>query len=237
MLQTNLPINKGLLNAFKSEWDRLSRPGYWWTGSERVEIAREVRFAPTCELCQMRSDAISPGALKGEHQSTTDLPVNVIEVIHRVVNDSGRLSEKWFQSIREMGLSDAAYVEIIGVIATTITIDTYTKALTLSQLPLPQPQVGEPSKLLPIGLAVHSAWVPTIVPEKGTDQAIEQHYQKMLNLSGLVANIMRAMTIVPAEQIGFVSLMDNLYHTEHTLNKLQIEQVATEVSVLNECFY
>ncbi|WP_349408746.1 alkylhydroperoxidase-related (seleno)protein [Pseudalkalibacillus sp. SCS-8] len=237
MIQSDLPINQSVLNTFKAEWDRLSRAGYWWSGEERVSIAEEVRHAPSCKLCQQQKQALSPNAVKGEHESGTALPQNVIEVIHRVTNDSGRLSENWLNTIRETGLSDAAYVEIIGVIATTLTVDTYTKALDLEQLPLPTPQVGVPTEYLPDGLEIHSAWVPTIVPEQVTDAGIKEHYQKMMDLSGLVANIMRAMTIVPDEQLGFVSLMFELYHTEHALDKLQIELIATEVSALNECFY
>ena len=48
-------------------WARLARPGAWWTGAERVDIAREVRAARECTLCAARKAALAgaipvPGA-------------------------------------------------------------------------------------------------------------------------------------------------------------------------------
>ena len=65
-----------------------------------------------------------------------------IELIHRAVCDSGRLSEKWSQSVLAAGLSEGEYVEIVGIIAMVSIVDTCTLALGLPDRPLPQAAAG-----------------------------------------------------------------------------------------------
>ena len=51
------------------------------------------------------------------HDTTGKLGKAEVELIHRVVADPGRLSEKWSASVLAMGLSEGEYVEIAGLIA------------------------------------------------------------------------------------------------------------------------
>ena len=56
--------------------------GTWLTASIRTAVWAEARNAPACTLCRDRKQAISPYALKGKHDSCTQLPENIVEVVH-----------------------------------------------------------------------------------------------------------------------------------------------------------
>ena len=65
-------------------------------GAERVNIAREIRQSQHCVLCRRRKEALSPYQVDGSHDVVSDLPEVMVEVIHRVVTDSARLTKNWF---------------------------------------------------------------------------------------------------------------------------------------------
>jgi hypothetical protein len=52
-----------------------------------------------------------------------------VEQIHRIVSDPGRLTRKWFDGVITSGTSDVEYVEIVGVIATIVSIDTFCRSI------------------------------------------------------------------------------------------------------------
>ena len=51
-----VPIRDDLPATFRRAWERLARPGTWWTGRERVAIAAEIGNAPACALCMGHGD-------------------------------------------------------------------------------------------------------------------------------------------------------------------------------------
>src|SRR5713226_245549 len=109
-----VPVRDDFAAAHTRFWKRLAAPGSWWTGAERVAIAAEVRQARHCALCQARQAALTPAAVEGHHDHLGALPNTAVDVIHRVVTDPGRLSQKWFTETLAAGLSAEQYVEIIG---------------------------------------------------------------------------------------------------------------------------
>jgi hypothetical protein len=138
----------------------LAKPGTWWTGAERVAIARETRNARTCRVCAERKQALSPFAVTGEHDSDTQLARPVVDVAHRVTTDPGRLTRKWFEEIRTAGIDDAHYVEALGVIVRTAAIDNFCIAIGAPLHPLPAPEPGAPSRTRPDNLVDEGFFVP-----------------------------------------------------------------------------
>ena len=238
-----LPPRDELVAAHRRAWARLAAPGEWWTSAVRVAIAKETRAATDCTLCRDRKAALSPHAVTGTHTSATDLPEVLIEVIHRVRTDSGRLTRRVYDDALAGGLSDAEYVETIGVMATVIAIDTFCDALGMPRhaLPMPAPVAGKPRRRRPAGAKDGLAWVPTVAPEDLTEAEAGMY-------DGLSAvNIHRALSLVPAEVEGFFDLDAVQYlpdaalrdfGTEYrTLTHAQIEFLAARVSAINQCFY
>ena len=102
---SHYPIPDRIPPAHRDAWVQLAKPGMWWTGAERVEIAQETRDAEDCELCATRRDALSAASVAGEHTATTDLPAPAIEAIHKIVTDPGRLSRDWLDGLLATGLT------------------------------------------------------------------------------------------------------------------------------------
>ena len=132
--------------AHTTVWRKLAEPGTWWTGAERLAIAAEVRKAATCRLCAARKTALSPSAVEGGHDTAGRLPTAVAEMVHRVTTDSARLSREWYEGLAAQGLPDTHYVEALGVLVRTISIDTFCRALGIPCHPLPSPVAGAPSR-------------------------------------------------------------------------------------------
>ncbi len=236
-----LPVRDELAAAHRRAWERLPRPGEWWTGAVRVAIAKETRAATDCTFCKERKAALSPYAVTGTHTAKTDLPEVLIDVIHRIRTDSGRLSRQVYDEALAGGVSDAEYVETVGVMATVIAIDTFCDAMGMPRHALPAPVAGEPRRRRPAGAKEGLAWVPTVAPEDLTEAEAGMY-------DGLGAvNIHRALSLVPAEVEGFFDLDAVQYlpdavlrdfGTEYrALTHAQIEFLAGRVSAINECFY
>ena len=178
--------------------------------------------------------------MPGDHRSLGALPDVVVDVIHRVRTDAGRLTESWLQRILDAGLSDAEYVEIVGLVATVTALDTLARALGQPLRPLPQPRPGEPTRHRPKNARKQIAWVPTVLPHDVTAE------DGGLYRYGAV-HIQQALSLVPDTVIGFFDLDVSLYlmqdhirdfGTEYrAISHAQIELIAAKASHMNGCFY
>ena len=165
----------------------------------------------------------------------------MVEVIHRVRTDAGRLTQAWFDGVLETGLTDAEYVEIVGVVATTTALDTFSRAMGTPIALSPEARAGEPSRRRPKGARRTIAWVPTLAPEDLTPEDVDPFTQ-----FGSV-HIQRALSLVPEAVIGFFDLDVALYlpqdairdfdHEYRAISHAQLELIAAKASAINGCFY
>jgi alkylhydroperoxidase family enzyme len=236
-----IPVRDDLTEAHAELLEHLRAPGTWWTGAERVAIAAESRNAPDCALCQERKNALSPSAVKGEHDSLGALPEVVVDVIHRVRTDPARLSKGWFDGVMAAGVTVQAYVEVISIVTLLAGVDFTTRALGAPPPSLPEPLPGEPSRHRPATTKSGVAWVQMLDPADA-DGAEADLYPDL----EFVPNIMRALSLVPDEartlhrssDAHYVAMQDLANPSaRRNLDRLQIELVAARVSALNECFY
>jgi hypothetical protein len=236
------PIRDDLSAAHARAWARIARPGTWWDGAARVAIAAEARQAVLCALCRRRKEALSPLAIEGTHDSLGQLPEIVVEVVHRVRTDPGRLGEGWYRSVIARGLTDEQYVEIVSVVAQVVAIDTMARGLGHDARPLPHPQPGSPSRYRPDGAKPGGAWVPWVEPaDAGESEA------GIYPSDRPPANIMKAMSLVPDEVRSFFDLVTHQYlpgavmrdfsREYRAISHAQIELLAARVSALNRCLY
>jgi hypothetical protein len=86
--EVEFPIRIGLANAIDKAWARLAEPGTWWTGEERLAIARETRNAMACSLCHARKNGLSPNHVQGEHDSLEGLRDPATEAIHHLAGQA-----------------------------------------------------------------------------------------------------------------------------------------------------
>ncbi len=219
----------------------LRAPGAWWSGAERIAMVRAARAAASCRLCVERAQALSPNAVQGTHDGAGELPENIVEVVHRVRSDPGRLSRDWYQRRRAAGLSEGQYVEIVGVVALSAGLDYFARALGAAPLALPPPLPGPPSGYRPAGAVAGTAWVPMVEVE-GASGAERDLYGS----ADFVPNIMKALSLVPDEARALRRSSDAHYvpveripdpRARRVLDRMQMELVAARVSALNQCFY
>ena len=235
-------VREDLTAAHARAWEQIGNPGTWWDGAQRVAIAAETRHAPYCSLCRRRKEALSPVAIDGKHDSLDELPEIVVEVIHRVRTDPGRLSERWFRDVVASGLREEEYVETVSIVAHVVAIDTMARGIGFEPLPLPQPRPGQPSQYRPGGAKRGDAWVPWIEPPDLS--AVEAG---IYPVGRPAANIMKAMSLVPDEVRSFFDIVLHQYqgpaemrdfsHEYREISHAQIELLAARVSALNQCLY
>ncbi len=225
-----LPIRAKLRAGHEYGWREIAMPGTWWSATERVEMLLEARRALDCSLCARRQEALSPYTLDGDHDHGGNLPDNVIEVVHRIRTDSGRLTERWFKSMLDTGLLAEEYIEIVGIVATSLILDTFAEALGVPPGLPGDPAPGAPSRERNPAVVDAGAWVPlTNADQEDTALGLPS-----------APNITRAMGIVPGAVDNFFGVFRGHYalaNLDFAITRPQIEMIAARVSALNQCFY
>ena len=239
------PVRSDIPTAHRWAWSRLSSPGTWWRGEQRVAIADEVRAADRCKFCSERRDALSPAAVEGIHdsgQQSRCLPDAAVDAVHRITTDAGRLTRSFVAALAEQGVSDAAYVELVGVVVTVLSIDRFHRGIGAGLEALPAPEPGEPSRYRPPGAKPSAAFVP-MISGRGAVGAEADLYHGLPS----APNVLAALSLVPDEvrQLHDLSSAHYLPTREimrfdtrlRAISRSQIELLAGRVSALNECFY
>lgn len=235
------PIRADLFEALGRAWQRLAAPGAWLDGAQRVAVAQAARQAWHCNLCDSRKGALSPFMVAGAHDSAVSLPEAWIEVIHPVVRDSGRLTERWYKAARDAGIGEDEFVEMVSVTIIATTVDAYALGIGMAPPPLPEPVAGTPHRVRASQATPGPGWVSTIAPENaGPD--FEDFYA-----GESYFYIRRSLTLVPDEVRRFWDLMNPLYMDDPRVNEIdgldrgisraQIEFLAARCSALLGCLY
>jgi alkylhydroperoxidase family enzyme len=216
--ELGFPIRDDIVQGQRLVWERLAAAGTWWTGAERIAIARQARAA--------RSRRADPAWLRPALERDALLSPSVVETVWRIAIDAQRLDEKWCRDVlAELG--DAPYVELVSIVVCVTAIDALAEALGVEVEPLPAPLDGEPSRARPEAVADEGAWVPMSTPWQGP-------------------NVGRALSLVPEGNAMFMGLVMPMYAgagfaelvwKDRPLSRPQVELVAARVSAVNECFY
>lgn len=237
-----MAIRDDLIAAVDRAWAWIARPGAWLSARQKVAVVAEARRAPSCRLCRERAQALSPYTVDGDHDATGELAEALVEVVHRVRTDSGRLTKAWYEAMRERGVGEGAYVEVVALVATAVALDTFSRGLGRPQAPLPAPQPGEPSRYQPAGAHHQLAWVATLEPADITpeDPDIYARYHPPYN-------IQKALSLVPEAMLAFFDLDETFYLQEQeildfateyrAISHDQMELIAARLSALNRCYY
>lgn len=234
-------VRDDLVDAHDKAWSEIAGPGTWLGGERRVAVAAEARHARNCSHCEQIKAALSPNAVPGAHRSLGTLGPAEVELIHRVVADPGRLSERWMQSVLAQGLSEGEYVEIVGIVAMVMMMDAFSRALGVPERALPVARDGEPTHYLPPGAKKRAAWLPIVEPEDvvEADGPLYPHPR--------VGYIYRALSLVPQAVREYWALANSHYlpseaiyqfdRSVRAISRPQTEVIAARVSALHQCVY
>jgi len=236
------PIRPDLAVAHRRAWERLSAPGTWWTGQERIAIAAEARAAVYCSFCRERKAALSPLAVEGNHDRVSGevLSRAAVDAVHRIVTDAGRLTRSYVEGLASEGVPVTHYVELLSVVVSVRSIDVFHHAMGLPPEPLPAPRPGEPTRRRPSAAVAGESFVPMLPITRPTGEESD-----LWPTPG--PNVIRAMSLVPEavrwlRELSAAHYLDEKAMTDLTrgrgpLSRAQTELVAGRVSSLNECFY
>ena len=240
------PVPDYKVAAHRAAWDYLSNPGSWWTGAQRLAIAQSSRDARNCPLCVERKSALSPFSVQGDHAATSQLltlPDTVRDAVHRISTDPARLTGSWVDGLIDEQFNHGHYVEMVSVIVTLISIDSFHLALGIPVEDLPEAARGEPDRYWPAGADIDVAWVPMIYPDKLSEREAD-----IYSGAAQTGHVIRAMSLVPdaVRQLNALSAAHYLPTPEVMkmdscgsliLSRPQTELIAARTSVLNDCFY
>ncbi len=228
---TRYPVSAEVIERHDEAWRLIAAPGAFWNGAERVQIVAETRAATACMLCERRKAALSPFAVDGEHDSVSDLPPVLIEMIHRMRTDPGRYTRTVFDGVLAAGISRERYIEAVSVVNATVIVDTMHAALGLPLPDLPTPEPGPPTGQAAPDVVDDGAWVPLT--------RVDDHTATVTGLPG-APNIARSMGCVPSAVALFFTAFRGHYALRDirlAVSQPQAEFVASRVSAINQCFY
>lgn len=212
--------------AHRLAWQHIAQPGACFTAAQRRDMVLEARAGKHCRLCEARAAALSPAMVSGHHDAVTALPAPIVELVHRMVTDPGRISAALHRRLcrGDGAISDAAYVEVVGVVASSVLLDSMRLGLGGKLEDLPEPAAGVPSGAVNTQAVDDGAFVPILARE----------HENM-------ANIVRALGLVPSVRSLFWDLKWLHYRVrpgvDAVLGRVQQELIAARVSALNRCDY
>ena len=229
-------------------WRDIGAPGTWWTGAQRLAIAREGRAASNCAFCAERAAALSPLTVAGQHTvASLTLPAPAVEAIHRIRTDPGRIGESWFRRLRDAGLGEEEYVELVSVVSVTAAIDTFRRGSGLPALPFPEARPGTPSHRRPANAKPGLAYVATLAPDDRDEEDPDLYQDHPGPRRRVGATIHRALSLVPRAMMHWWDVLEELYQSGpqmrdwsvdyRAISHPQIELLAARVAALNRCEY
>jgi len=221
-------VREDLAEAHRLAWEHLAAPGTWWTGAERVELARTALLAigdveplapwvGVTSTGRVGSDLLAPG------------PAH--DLAYRLARHAGTMTVDVYRTYADE-LGELPYVELCAIVSTVAAVAHLCRNIGVPVAPLPAPGVGEPTRRPPERLArARYSWVPVAEP---ADE---------------VAAVVQAYTAVPDEQRNTWRMADAQYMPEKSmvdpdwsrrpggLSRAQMELVAARVTRLRDCFY
>ena len=94
-LKTTVPDE--VIQSFKIVWQNLGEPGAWWTGHQRIEIAKEVRNSKRPVLGARNKDLS-----QYSHEETESISSYVKAVIRKITYESSTIDRDTYGSIVEV---------------------------------------------------------------------------------------------------------------------------------------
>ncbi len=231
-----ITIREDLPEAFSRALAQIASPGAWWTGAERVAIATEARRAFHCSLCAKRKAALSPYTHDGRHDGESILSLDIVDMVHRIASDPGRISKRVYEDTVAAGIEPARYAETLGVIVRTVNIEYFHRALGLPSPALPIAESGEPSRRLPEGLVDGEAWLP-MLPTRHAEFGGRSLPNVGRAMSAAPDEVRAMADLATAEYMDMAHVSDPTFDPGRAIDRAQMELIAGRVSAINECFY
>lgn len=234
---TDIDIPGRIAAAHQADLASFAAAGGWLTGEERsavVQHARNVRAGAGLQEEAVGGHLPDPGAV---------LPQPMLDLVGRLAASPNKLEHSDLDRAIAGGISQAEYVEVVGLVARAVNLDIFARGLGLAPRALVPPSADEPDCELPATAVEEGAWVATVPGGADGGAAGAELYGK-----NMMPFIYRALSLVPQEAAHIMSggnaqyltldkFFDFAYSLYPGLSRAQVELVAGRVSACNECFY
>ena len=214
-------VSSEIIESFQIVWDNLGKPGGWWSGGERIEIAEEIRDSSSPSIAERIVDFSNYS-----NEATSGITPFVRAVTRKVAYESSSIDKDIFDQIVAV-IGEDQYAEITAIASQLIPIYHLADTLGYDREQLPNAEPGAPSSERPDGLVEGVGFLPTF-PTNGVPHVA-------VSLSLAQADNARRMLLVRAMYSG--KDFGEMIWTHRNLSRPQIELVAARTSAINECFY
>ena len=235
---TSLPIPEEFEALHADELLSFARPGTWGTAAQRITIAAEIR--------KTRVEAGVQESVGDENLcDTAEVPEAARRVARAAALGGIEIDRAFCAKAQADGLTDGAYVEVIGLAARLAHLDVFARGIGVPSRQLAEPlEDTEPSMQRP-AIARDEGFFTDSVPSApdGGELAREIYGDAVP-----AANILRSLSLVPdearrlnrvvnVEYFNNDTMMDVTFSSLKDINRPQLELVAAKISALNQCFY
>lgn len=221
-------VRDDLVAAHRMAWEHLARPGSWWTGEQRLELATTVMVAIADDEPLPPWVGISvAGRLPDDHLA----PALAHDVAYRIARHAGTMTEDVYRvAVDEIG--ELPYVELCAIVSSVAAVVHFCRNVGIPVPALPDALDGDPTGDRPDELVQPKYnWVPVAAPADAT-AAVVQAY------TGVPGELVNTWRMADAQYMP----ADEMVHADWTrrsggLTRAQMELVAARVAQLRECFY
>jgi hypothetical protein len=222
-----LAVRDDLVDAYRTSWEHLAAPGSWWTGAQRVALARIAATAYATD--DPLPPWVAPSTVDGALPADLPVPDAAADVAYRVARHAGTITEDWYRGVLDRGLTPLQYVETVGLVVAVVPVLAFCAGLGVEPPGWPDPRPGDPTGEAPEVVEGTANWVPVDAESAwlpGVAQALSAVPREFANL----------VTTHGRQYMPFEAMGDMTW-TRGPLDRRQIEYVAARLSVLRECFY
>ena len=220
-------VRQDLVRAHNQAIAALSKPGTWWTGAQRRELAI------TAQLAISESEPVAPwvgvSTVANKLPASLTAPKIAHDVIYRISRHAATLTRDWYEKVTAE-INPLAFVELCGIACTIAPVMAFRRSLGLPAIEVGLAESGQPSNKEPENIvAAQLNWVPVVGPAD-KDAAVVQAFTAVPETNRVI------WAMADAQYIPDKEMVDPKW-TRGTLSRVQMELIATRVSQQRECFY
>jgi hypothetical protein len=227
MMISTSDIRQDLVLAHENAWAALSAPGTWWSGAQRIELARTALLA--IDELEPTPPWVAISTVVGKLPQDLSAPKIAHDCAYRIARHAATLTRDWYQkAVRE--ISELAFVELCGIVCTVATVSAFRRAAGLAPLEFSEVKDGEPTQIKPTNIVSATLnWVPVVSPAD-ENAAVVQAFTAVPETNRLI------WSMADAQYIPDKEMVDPRW-SRGTLSRMLMELIATRVSQQRECFY